>query len=606
MKRLSFLILFTVFFFFLSIHPSFAQSYSSDYRIYYEQSKNESLATHAIYEITLTNNQNDTYVDNYRISFPTIFPIINISAHDRYGAITPQLITDKNLITMQFALHESAVGKGKSNTLTIEFDHKNTVDSYGLVTEYLIPVIAPSNGSHFSYSVQIPDGYTKLSKADPKPDRIEQGVALWKDPQTRFISLSFSDTQYYNLHLNYHLSNVEGRYVTTEIALPPDTGYQKTLIDHIEPLPDSVHRDIDGNLMAVYTLKPHADPIVQVNAHLLLTRAPRAEVVAEENRALREQSSYLLNPNTLWNIGNTETRFDNPQKIFEFVSKKLTYAKEDISPSHKRQGAFMTLQDQTNALCTEFSDSFIAIARKERVYARELQGYAYNHGVEIQPLNLNNVLLHSWQEYYDHDQRRWIQVDATWQNTSGVDYFTNLDLNHLVFVRHGKEETYPLPSGMYRGASNQDSSQDVVVEPTATQPKEHKELRVVGARVEKSIVDGKMYRGSITIRNEGNGYRYNLGLKLKSNNLVFSNVSSVTIPVLAPMEQTTVEFDYNTSSVIFEPRKTSLTVQLDNQSLITYPISVTPRSYTTTVTLSGIVLLVLVMIWVAVRRLKKV
>jgi len=42
-------------------------------------------------------------------------------------------------------------------------------------------------------------------------------------------------------------------------------------------------------------------------------------------------------------------------------------------------------------------------------------------------------------------------IDPTWgSTTSGIDYFKNLDLDHIAFVIKGSESEYPIPAGGYK------------------------------------------------------------------------------------------------------------------------------------------------------------
>ena len=87
----------------------------------------------------------------------------------------------------------------------------------------------------------------------------------------------------------------------------------------------------------------------------------------------------------------------------------------------------------------EFTDLFIAIAREKGIYSREIQGYGFSLDQKLQPLSLSSDILHAWPEYYDTKTESWIAVDPTWENTSGINYFSSFDLNHIVFVIHGKK-----------------------------------------------------------------------------------------------------------------------------------------------------------------------
>ena len=104
----------------------------------------------------------------------------------------------------------------------------------------------------------------------------------------------------------------------------------------------------------------------------------------------------------------------------------------------------------------EFTDAFIAISRSMGIPAREINGYAYSKDPEKNPININineGDRLHAWPEFYDPNFG-WVQIDPTWGNTSNIDYFTKLDLNHISLVIKGLDSTYPLPAGFYKNDSN--------------------------------------------------------------------------------------------------------------------------------------------------------
>jgi hypothetical protein len=118
-------------------------------------------------------------------------------------------------------------------------------------------------------------------------------------------------------------------------------------------------------------------------------------------------------------------------------------------------GALTALANPDSAICMEFTDLFVAIARAAGIPTREINGYAYTENPEIQPLSLVADVLHSWPEYYDKDKGAWIPIDPTWGSTTGgVDFFNKLDLRHFTFVIHGKDDTKPYAPGSYKLGAN--------------------------------------------------------------------------------------------------------------------------------------------------------
>ncbi len=106
---------------------------------------------------------------------------------------------------------------------------------------------------------------------------------------------------------------------------------------------------------------------------------------------------------------------------------------------------------------------FVALARSAGIPARAVNGYAFTQNDSMRPLSLVRDILHAWPEYWDETTGRWIAVDPTWENTTGgVDYFSRLDFNHLVFAIHGQSSEKPYPAGVYKFAGQE--SKDIHVE----------------------------------------------------------------------------------------------------------------------------------------------
>jgi len=115
------------------------------------------------------------------------------------------------------------------------------------------------------------------------------------------------------------------------------------------------------------------------------------------------------------------------------------------------------LDSPQSSLCGDFTDLFIALCRAAGIPARALDGYAYTNDLKIIQASASTDVLHSWPEYYNEEQKLWVQVDPTWENTShGLNYFNKFDMAHFVFVIHGENDSFPASPGSY---SKPDSSE---------------------------------------------------------------------------------------------------------------------------------------------------
>ncbi|MCX6726691.1 MAG: transglutaminase-like domain-containing protein, partial [Candidatus Shapirobacteria bacterium] len=186
---------------------------------------------------------------------------------------------------------------------------------------------------------------------------------------------------------------------------------------------------------------------ITVNGQAKISSPIKTPQIIDQNRYLEAKQFW---PTDSPQIINTVTGFKTPKDIYDFVVNYLSYDFSGLSLA-KRQGAILALQNPTKALCTEFTDLFVTLSRAKSIPSREIEGFAYTNNPKIKPLNPNSDILHAWPQYYDFVKQIWISVDPTWEKTTnGIDYFSDLDLNHLVFVTHGIDSVYPPPPGSYR------------------------------------------------------------------------------------------------------------------------------------------------------------
>jgi len=194
--------------------------------------------------------------------------------------------------------------------------------------------------------------------------------------------------------------------------------------------------------------------------------------------------------------------------IYRYVAETLTYDLERVRPNIDRLGAAKALENKESAICMEYTDLFIALARAAGIPAREVNGFAYTENPEIQPLSLVADVLHAWPEYWNAEKQTWVPVDPTWgSTTNGVDFFNKLDLRHFAFVVHGGDDpNQPFAPGSYKLGPN--PQKDVFVN-FGQLPTDKKTMVQILADPQKSIpfLDSKL---KIIVKNPGPTAIYNL------------------------------------------------------------------------------------------------
>ncbi|MFA6361785.1 MAG: transglutaminase-like domain-containing protein, partial [Candidatus Shapirobacteria bacterium] len=203
--------------------------------------------------------------------------------------------------------------------------------------------------------------------------------------------------------------------------------------------------------LAQYQLAPKQKLDITVNGQVKIIHSNLNKANINPKDYLKSSPYWPINDPNLRSIAS---RLSTPKNIYDYVVNTLNYKYDNIDSS-SRQGADLALINPNSALCTEFTDLFITLARIIGIPAREIEGFAYSNNIKIKPINLNADILHAWPQYYDFQKKAWVSVDPTWgKTTNGVDFFNDLDPNHFIFVFHGLESNNPPPPGAYK--NNQD------------------------------------------------------------------------------------------------------------------------------------------------------
>ena len=425
--------------------------------------------TSVTHNITLENSTTDFYPLSYSLNLQNI-DASNISATDS-GGNTLQTDVQKNgdTTTIKVTLTDAKAGKGAQTHFTISYDNGSFAVRTGEIWEVSIPRLSDQN-SFRSYNValHIPASFGLEAYISPNPETSKSDSSgrvytfTKNDVLQTGITAGFGQFQVFSFNLAYHLQNPLATTSQTQIALPPDTAYQKVYLQNIDPKPSNITLDSEGNWLATYILTPRqrvdvtATGSVQIFASYRSFPKPSSQVLTDD-----------LKPTEYWQANDPKITalaqgLKTPQAIYTYVSTTLKYDFARVQPNVQRLGAVGALTNPTQAICTEYTDLFIAIARAAGIPAREIEGYAYTENPQLQPLSLVADVLHAWPEYYDKNKGAWIPIDPTWGSTTGgVDYFNKLDLRHFTFVAHGEtnpdggeSDTMPYPPGSYKLGPN--------------------------------------------------------------------------------------------------------------------------------------------------------
>jgi transglutaminase-like putative cysteine protease len=440
-----------------SVHAD--EAFAVDATVTYKvESSGKTIVTHDIF---LENLFSTLYATTYTLSLENI-SAQNVTATDDKGRlIQVDSRQDGSKLDLKLSFADAVVGRGSKRHFVISYENSGFATKTGEVWEISIPRLSGESAfRNYSINFSVPDSFGQEAYISPQPTSSAssggyKNYTFSKESISQTgVTAGFGQFQVFSFNLSYHLENPLGISSQTEIAIPPDTAFQKVYFNKIDPAPSDIHIDGDGNWMAVYKLSPRQ----RVDVNILGS----VQIFASFRHFPKPSQSALdnnLKPTNYWQSDNERIKslaigLKTPEAIYDFVSKNLKYDMTRVQPNVQRMGAASALENSNQAICMEFTDLFIALARAAGIPAREINGYAYTENKELQPLSLVNDVLHAWPEYYDKNKGAWIPIDPTWGSTSGVDYFNKLDLRHFAFVIHGESDTKPYPPGSYKLGAN--------------------------------------------------------------------------------------------------------------------------------------------------------
>lgn len=465
---------------------------------------NDSGMTHVEEQVSIKNLSEYMYTPSYSVNLG-MKNTSNVQVKGEDGAIPFKLSTsddDNERIDVTFA--KQYVGLDKINTFTISFDTSQVAIKRGSVWEVDIPgVLDGTSFADLVTTIYVPKDFGSPAVVKPTYTKAFTNPMTFsqQDIGPAGIYMLFGNAQVYSYSLTYHISNPNLFPIKTEIALPPSTNYQNVLVNSINPPPVDVYQDSDGNWLAQYELPASAKRDIVAKGQINVSSVPQPEILSSQARSMYLKSQqYWESEDPL--IQSTAQKLKTPRDIYDYVVDHLTYNYNKISVQNDRLGAKKALLDPTDAVCLEFTDLFVALARAKGIPARAVEGYAYTTDDKYRPRSLVKDILHAWPEYYDDTKKTWVMVDPTWGNTTqGLDYFDSLDFDHIAFVINGVSSTYPIPAGGYKF---DDNSQDVSVQFADNNQFLPKSQAVMTSVIPAQVLSAFPFTGKIMVQNTGN------------------------------------------------------------------------------------------------------
>lgn len=546
--------------------------------------------------VTLTNKLTNLYPQKYSIIIDSIH-IKNVIAYDNGGIIKPQITQNdgKTIIVLQF--NEKVVGFGKSLRFSLRYENTDIAQRNGGIWEINIPGVA--NGpdlSDYSVSLSVPPTFGPNAYMSPPP---AAGNKWTKEQMVKGgISAAYGQSQQFDVKLSYYLDNPSVTGKTMEIALPPDTAYQKVSLISLDPKPKTVLTDDDGNWLAQYELGPSQKITIQAVLSISISLHPREDYVQKDI-----DIAVYTRPSKYWEVEDAKiqelaTTLKTPREIYDYVVAALSYDYARVNKSPIRKGASQALGSPQTAICMEFTDLFIAVARASGIPAREAVGYAYTTNAKLRPLSLATDVLHAWPEYYHVSTHAWIPVDPTWADTTGgVNYFDKLDFNHIVFSYFGTSSDYPYPAGFYKKTGS--TQKDVSVQFADTKRASREGKVSITYIFPKTVTSGFTASGSVVIENTSEVALSPSQVSIQSTPVDVA--ISAEIPALPPLAKHLVPVSFHLPN--YFTKNFGMIVTTVGDESLRYDFVVVPFIYSFSVPIIALTIIVGILVFATARAI---
>lgn len=547
--------------------------------------------------VKLTNKTSKYYVTDYVMSASTNARYDQLDVFEDVTKVDPKI--ENGVISIHF--EKPAIGMGVIKKVTFRYSMHEAVKRAGESYELFIPVSKSAGNEEveaYQITLKLPNGFQKPSLFKPYAKRISDTEYMWEDVSEymgKNVDALFSENALYAVELHYALVNNSPFPKTLFIPLVPEGTFQKVHVTDISPQPVETQVDADGNYLAAFAVSGQEAQKVIFKGIVELSTKPRNEVVSYyRKRMAHEGLARYVTEEKYWQ-STQALKGGTVKDIYDFVVNTLTYNSNRINENTNRMGAIEAMKNPDKAVCMEYTDLFIALSRERNIAAREVVGYAVTNDDKLQPKSFFGDILHAWPEFYDTAREFWRPVDPTWEDTSGVDYFSALDLNHIAFVYHGKDTTYPLPPGVYK---IQENTKDVLVKPTFEIPRKISRYEIT---LPEKITFNAGMENTLTIilnaQTQTFGYAVSIDVVDKQSQKVLAGKQ---LPILEPYAHKKISFSID--STMSALQKGTLLLRVNGTTIREVPYTVTTwwinvlSRYGVLFTLFAVVIIVVVLL----------
>ncbi|OGY23487.1 MAG: hypothetical protein A2172_04715 [Candidatus Woykebacteria bacterium RBG_13_40_15] len=412
-----------------------ADLFSSSYNIRFDVQTDKSVIVEQ--KVDLKNLSKECFVSEYSVAVNTT-KVKNASGEDSIGPISVKAENKDSSTVLTANLNDEVIGVGKMASFKLGYTIENFVQKNGLIWSVVAPMVVTSEKiTDYNLVISAPASLGDVFSVLPSPksqsktgDKIilEFGKEVLNG---QGILASFGTYQQINFKFKIPLKNSQFLTKNFFIPVPPDTEKQQVLINKIDPKPTKTTMDSLGNYIFQYSVGPGRYQEVNIEGIVRVVGEskqfnPAKVFSSEELYNLKKESEFVQVQDRL--IQEKAKELKSPRDIYNFVISHLSYdTNAGKSSKIERTGAKVLLQKGMYASNLDYVDLLTALLRAAGYPTREVFGVAISNDASLKPLFVGKPLrsenLHVWAQFYDSKKKTWLDIDPTWGDTSGADYY---------------------------------------------------------------------------------------------------------------------------------------------------------------------------------------
>ncbi|MFA5633798.1 MAG: transglutaminase-like domain-containing protein [Candidatus Dojkabacteria bacterium] len=305
---------------------------------------------------------------------------------------------------------------------------------------------------NYQLSMVVDDSIEPLAKAFPSFTKSESnGKTLYTFSQTDRIGnspyLEFGTSVIYRFELEYQTLKTDNLIPESyskhfealstniyEVSLPREFSEtnQKVFFETVKPLPKSLHKDTEGNILALFEVPANKESKIKINGYIVVEQDEWEEDkelldisfsdYLGDVKKTKHLSRYLVSTKYWQSNDKTikkeaeilakekETLMDIIKANYSFVNEVLEYDSAKATSENERIGALEAFLGGPS-VCMEYADLMIALLRAQGIPSRAAIGYA----------NLTNItstqdqVRHQWVQVWVPEYG-WLSVDPSFES----------------------------------------------------------------------------------------------------------------------------------------------------------------------------------------------